>query len=89
MQYTFAGVGRSQAAPLMNQVLAVLGTRKKITLAELSRMFYRDASAKDMEAVIQTLDSMRVIRRVFNGEEVIIEYLGWKGGKIYGDTTDS
>lgn len=78
MQYTFAGVGRADSSEVINDVIEYMSLYKKVSLARLMQAFYQDADHRDMQNIIKTMESMGIIRQVFTGAEVIIEFLGFE-----------
>jgi len=71
MARTFAGVGANNTGGILAQVMAEIGKRKNITFGELLNIFYQDVDKRTLEAMLETLESMRFAQRTFSGDGVI------------------
>ena len=66
MPMVFGGVGRSELAPLMEQVIGFIRNKRELTRAELMQRFYYDADSATMQRVLDTLIEMDYIQSVHN-----------------------
>jgi hypothetical protein len=62
MNKTFAGVGKSQFAAVMNRVLQVIRIKQEVRYSELLKQFYYDADDKSMGMIIATLERANLIK---------------------------
>lgn len=76
MPKVFYGVGKSQHAEVLSKVMSTIGMAKEISKTELMNLFYHDADAREMEAILETLESMKFITRtkLKNKKDTIIKY---------------
>lgn len=74
MIHTFSGVGKSQNADVTTRVMQGIAVRKSISFAELQTMFYFDADQRTMQAIIDTLRSMKFIVTKGTGKDMVITY---------------
>ena len=78
MPKTFAGVGASSTGGILAQVMAEIGNRKIMTFSELLMLFHQDVDKRTLEAMIETLESMRFAKRSYSGGpegEITIKYI--------------
>lgn len=62
MLKTFAGVGKSQHADILVQVMNEIGMKGETTKAELLDIFHHDADSWTMDHVLKTLEDMKFAR---------------------------
>jgi len=62
MNKTFAGVGKSQFAAVMNRVLQVIRIKREVKYSELLKQFYYDADDKSMGMIVATLERANLIK---------------------------
>jgi len=76
MPKVFAGVGKSKDADVLSKVMTAIGTAPegRITKTDLMQRFYQDADERVMNAIIDTLKSMKFIRELPKGEDQQIVY---------------
>jgi hypothetical protein len=74
MVNTFSGVGKAQNADVTTRVMQEIAIRKEMPMSTLLTMFYFDADRRTMEAVIETLRSMKFIKTSGAGKDQIIYY---------------
>lgn len=74
MPYTFSGLGKSSNSDSLNRMMAILGNKKRVSVAELQAMFYNDADSRTLEGMIATLNSMHYVRVVHEGTETYLIY---------------
>lgn len=86
MQYTFMGVGRNVASETMQEVLDFLEKHRRVSMAVLTRMFFRDADARQLENILQTMENMKSIRRIYSGQDIFVEFLKFDR-RLYQDGT--
>jgi hypothetical protein len=72
MSLTFAGVGKSPLAEVSNRVLVELDRRKKMSFEDLMSVFYYDTSKWEMERILETLQSSRLIFISHEGQTSVI-----------------
>lgn len=89
MVNTFSGVGRAQNADVTTRVMQEVAIRKEIPLSTLLTMFYFDADRKTMEAVIETLRSMKYIKTQGSGKDMVIYYAPEDGSPTEDVSADS
>lgn len=77
MPRTFSGVGSSSVAGVLAQVMAEVGNRKSVTFSELLNIFHQDADKRTLEAVVDTMVSMKYAQKSFTAgsEDFRITYL--------------
>lgn len=77
MPHTFSGYGKNQLVDVMNQVMLKVGNAVggRIAYDELMRSFYHDVDDEGMAKIIATMEAMKFSRRVYNGNEMYIEYI--------------
>lgn len=74
MVHTFSGVGKAQNADITTRVMQEIAVKKEIPLSTLLTMFYFDADRRTMEAVVETLRSMKFIKTTGTGKDMVIYY---------------
>lgn len=74
MPHTFAGYGKNREADTLNRVMAIVGSRKEISIAELQRMTYLDADSRTLAAITATLMEMNFCRTVVKGSSTYLQY---------------
>lgn len=76
MPRTFSGVGSSSMAGVLSQVMAEIGNRGTITFSELLNIFHQDADKRTLEAIVDTMVSMKYAQKSYNGTsgEMVITY---------------
>lgn len=76
MPRTFSGVGASSMAGVLSQVMAEIGNRGAITFSELLNIFHQDADKRTLEAIVDTMVSMKYAQKSYNGTsgEMVITY---------------
>ena len=62
MSKTFAGVGKSQFASVMNRMLQLIRARGEMKYSELLKLFYFDADDQAMGMIIATLERAQLIK---------------------------
>lgn len=62
MQRTFAGVGRSGIAPIMNMVLAFVRAKGTTKFSAIQNQFKFDADKKELSLAIATLESAKLLK---------------------------
>jgi hypothetical protein len=62
MAKTFAGVGKSDFASIMNRVLQTLVTRRQVKYSELLQTFYYDADDQVLGNAVATLERAKLVR---------------------------
>lgn len=82
MPYVFRGMGKSPNAEILAKVMSEIGRRGEISKSDLMRMFYYDADDRTMEAIIETLISMRYVQRIERTSGTILRHKGPEGGKL-------
>ena len=76
MPRTFAGVGANSTSGVLAQVMAEIGNSKTISFSQLLNIFHQDADKKTLEAIIDTLESMKYAKRSYKSTgEITITYL--------------
>jgi hypothetical protein len=73
MPLTFAGVGKSNTADVMQRVIAVVSASGTIEFSELLRRFYQDIDKFILEKMVDTLRSMGKVEVVREGDKTIIK----------------
>lgn len=58
MLHAYTGVGRNKNADIINRVLSMLAVRGRLSMAEVSSMFYFDADRNELNIVAQSLKDM-------------------------------
>jgi len=74
MPYTFSGLGKSSNSDSLNRMMAIIGTKKRISVADLQAQFYNDADSKTLESMIATLNTMHFTKTVHEGTETYLVY---------------
>lgn len=74
MPQTFAGLGKHPSAEVLNRVMAEIGSRGKVTFAELMSMFYYDVDKWQMENILKTLKASDFIDFSHEGTTETITY---------------
>lgn len=74
MPRTFSGFGKSRDADVLNRVMTIVGTRKRISLPELQGMVYLDADSRTLDSIVTTLESMNFLTIGREGTQSILEY---------------
>ena len=74
MPYTFSGLGKSSNSDSLNRMMAIIGNKKRVSIAELQAQFYNDADSRTLESMIATLNTMHYIRTVHEGGETYVVY---------------
>ena len=75
MPAAVSGAGKSSQAETLIRVWTELGMNGEMTMTDLMRRFYRDASKFEMEGIISTMISMGYATKSFDGSEMIIKYI--------------
>jgi len=74
MVQTFSGVGQSRSADITTRVMQEIAIRKSMPFATLLTMFHFDADRKTMDAVVETLRSMKFIKTSGVGKDMVLTY---------------
>jgi hypothetical protein len=75
MPHTFSGVGKSSQADINARVTATVYRHQIIPLDKLMRMFFQDADLREMTGILETLQSMKMIRIRYE-EPKSVEWIG-------------
>lgn len=75
MPYTFSGFGQSNIASTLQRVMTYIAMKREVTMSDLMRRFYHDADRLTMERIIQTLETMRVVDRELDGNEMRLTFI--------------
>lgn len=75
MARTFSGMGKSDVAETMDRVMRYIATKKVVKLSELQKVFWQDADKPTLERMILTCEDMKICKREFRGNEVVLIYL--------------
>lgn len=85
MPLTFAAMGRSQQATLINEITLFLTSVGEATMTDLMRHFYRDADPRTFDSVIRQMRDMRIISINNDGRGTeTVKFLKAVGGKERG-----
>lgn len=74
MPYTFSGLGKSPQSDTVNRMMTVVGMKKKVSVAELQKIFWMDADANALQNMIKTLILMGFVDSVYEGKEQFLVY---------------
>lgn len=78
MMVAFRGVGKNITADTMARVMTYMAVRGQVTLSELVGQFYYDVSKNQTQEILETLDTMKYIKREFNGSTIMYKWIGPK-----------
>ncbi len=78
MSYALRGVGKSAHSDVLTRVWTEIAMRGETTFQELITIFYNDADKRVLEQILETLQSMQVIKIIHTGHKTIIRHC--KGG---------
>lgn len=75
MPMTFMGHGRNRDADLIPQIMALCGNSSTIRYSALMKHFYRDVDARGLEATVQSMRQMGLIRVDNSEADAVIHYI--------------
>jgi hypothetical protein len=75
MPMVFMGHGRNPSADTLTKVMAYLGARGSAKESELLRAFYRDVDKRGLDAIIESLVKMNLVRIDHTDHDAIVNYL--------------
>ncbi|MDI6785076.1 MAG: DUF3987 domain-containing protein [bacterium] len=78
MSYVFSGVGKAKMADVLVRAWSYIALNHNVRTSDLIREFHNDADLEDMNAVIKTLEQMKVITIATIGNDPVLVYKGTK-----------
>lgn len=75
MRQTFGGVGKASNVGVMSKMLTMLGEAKMLTRSQLINAFCHDVTIQGLDEVLNTLEAMRSVRRVYTKTDVEIHFI--------------
>lgn len=74
MPYTFSGYGKNKDADTLNRVMTIIGSKKKVSMAEIQQKTYLDADARTLDVIVRTLIEMEYAYPIQEGGQAYLAF---------------